>query len=247
MESCFAGRVAVVTGGSSGIGGAVVEELCRQGCKVYFCSRHEDENGYCARWPGLAHYTRCDLTSPQQIEEWIGSILAKEEAIDYLVNNVAYDGRTPFEEVTSDAFDKFVSINLRAALLVSHAALPGLRKGKGKAIVSMGTTNWMVSLAPFTLYSSAKSGLIGFTRALARELGPEHIRANMVSPGWVMTKKQLELYVTEEDKKWLLREQAIPCLLEEKNIVPPVLFLLSDAAAAITGQNLVVDFGKYMQ
>ena len=247
MDSCFAGKVAVVTGGSSGIGGAVVEELCRQGCKVHFCSRHSDENGYCKRWPGLAHYTKCDLTSPQEIQDWIGGVIAKEGCIDYLVNNVAYDGRTPFEEVTSDAFDKFVSINLRAALLVSHAALPGLRKGTGKAIVSMGTTNWMVSLAPFTLYSSAKSGLIGFTRALAREFGPERIRANMVSPGWVMTKKQLELYVTDADKEWLLHDQAIPFLLEEKHIVPPVLFLLSDGASAITGQNLVVDCGKYMQ
>ncbi len=137
--------------------------------------------------------------------------------------------------------------NLRAALLTSRAALPGLRKGDGKAIVNMGTTNWMLGLAPFSLYSAGKSGLVGLTRALARELGPEGIRANMVSPGWVMTKKQLELYVTEQDKSDLLRDQALPFLMEEKHIVPPVLFLLSEMAVAVTGQNLVVDCGKYMQ
>ena len=243
----FKGKVAVVTGGSSGIGGAVVKALASKGCRAYFCSRHGDEFNLAAETNGLAIGRQCDLTEPAQAKAWIADVIAKEGHIDYLVNNVAFDGRRNFEEATLEEYDSFIAVNLRAAFVVAQAALPGLRAGKGRSIVSMGTTNWMLGLSPFTLYSSAKSGLIGFTRALARELGPENIRANMVSPGWVMTQKQLELYVTEQDKKDLLRDQSLPFLLEEKHIVPPVLFLLSQAAMAITGQNLVVDAGKYMQ
>ena len=243
----FTGRVAVVTGGSSGIGAAIVRELCRRGARVHFCSRHDDAAQLAEACGGRAVHTRCDLADPEALREWIEGVTEREGRLDYLVNNVAYDGRTPVDEVTAEAFDKFIAVNLRAALLASRAALAGLRKGDGKAIVNMGTTNWMLGLAPFSLYSAGKSGLVGLTRALARELGPEGIRANMVSPGWVMTKKQLELYVTEQDKSDLLRDQALPFLMEEKHIVPPVLFLLSEMAAAVTGQNLVVDCGKYMQ
>ena len=243
----FTDRIAVVTGGSSGIGAAIVRELCRRGAKVHFCSRHADGRRLADECGGKAVHTRCDLADPDALRTWIGGVTAREGRIDYLVNNVAYDGRTRLDEVTPEAFDQFIAVNLRAATLAAKAALPGLRQGDGKAIVSLGTTNWMLGLAPFSLYSAGKAGLVGLTRALARELGPEGIRANMVSPGWVMTEKQLELYVTEQDKSDLLRDQALPFLMEERHIVPPVLFLLSSQAAAITGQNLVVDCGKYMQ
>ena len=104
----------------------------------------------------------------------------------------------------------------------------------------------MLGLNPFTLYGAAKSGLIGFTRSLARELGKEMIRANMVSPGWIMTERQLEEFVTEQDKADLKRDQALPFLLDESCVTPVVLFLLSNQAKGITGQNLIVDGGKLM-
>ena len=91
-----------------------------------------------------------------------------------------------------------------------------------------------------------RSGIVGFTRSLARELGHEGIRANMVSPGWIMTEKQLRLHVTEDDKAGLLRDQALKFLLEPRHVSPAVLFLLSSASSAITGQELVVDGGKFM-
>ena len=247
MTDEFNGKVAVVTGGSSGIGGALVKELASRGCKAHFCSRHGDEFDLAGQTNGLAQGAVCDLTDIASMKAWIASVIHQEGRIDYLVNNVAFDGRRSFQDASADEFDQFIAINLKAAFATTQAALPGLRAGTGRAIVSLGTTNWMLGLAPFTLYSSAKSGLVGFTRALARELGPEKIRANMVSPGWVMTQKQLELYVTEQDKKDLLRDQALPFLLEERHVTPAIIFLLSQNAQAITGQNLVVDAGKYMQ
>lgn len=244
LASEFQNKIAVVTGGSSGIGKAVVLALADAGCETFFCGRSGDKEGVEAASGGRAHYVQCDITAADGVAKLMR---AAGERIDYLVNNVAYDGRLTFDAATADDFDKFVAVNLKAAFCTTHAVLPALRKGAGRAVVNLGTTNWMLGLAPFTLYCSAKSGLVGFTRALARELGPEKIRVNMVSPGWVMTPKQLSEYVTEQDKRDLLRDQALPFLLEEKHIVDPILFLLSSGASAVTGQNLVVDGGKLMQ
>jgi len=246
LTSEFTGRIAVVTGGSSGIGRAVALELAACGATVCSCSRTggTDTENY---GNGKIINAVCDLSIPGELAQWMQSILDRFGKVDYLVNNVAFDGRVDFDDANEAEFEKFIAVNLRSAFLASRAALPGLRAGSGKAVVNLGTTNWMLGLSPFTLYSCAKSGLLGFTRALARELGREMIRVNMVSPGWIMTDKQLTEYVTEQDKADLLRDQALPFLLHEKDVVPVIKFLLSRAAGAMTGQNLVVDGGKLMQ
>ena len=244
----FAGRVALVSGGSSGIGAHLVKTLAGLGCEVFFCGRRpepgratEDACG------GHGHFIACDLADPAQARGFVEKVLAGTDgSIDYLVSSAAQDARVTFEDATAEGFDEFIASNLRPSILVCRAALPGLRKGFGKSVLILGTTNWMLGLAPFTLYAAAKSGLLGFTRALARELGPERIRVNMVSPGWIMTEKQLRLHVTAQDKQDLLRDQSLPFLLTEAQVTPPVLFLLSAGAEGITGQNLVVDGGKLM-
>ncbi len=247
MTGEFSGRVAVVTGGTGGLGRDLTAALAREGCEVFFCGRRDSAEETLALCGGRGHYRRCDLTAPEEIAGFFREAIAFRGRIDYLVNNAADDARVRFEEADCEAFDRFIAIDLRAAFLATRAALEGLRAGSGKAVVNMGTTNWMLGLAPFTLYSSAKAGMLGFTRALARELGPEGIRVNMLSPGWIMTGKQLRCYVSEEDKRDLLRDQALPFLLRESDITPITLFLLSGAARAVTGQNLVADAGKIMQ
>ena len=244
----FNGKVAVVTGGTAGLGRHLTRELTWRGTEVFFCGRNIEQGQTVEReCRGHGHFHRCDVTQPADITAFIDKAMQYNGKIDYLVNNVAMDSRVSFDEITPEQFDRFIATDLRAAVLTSRAALSGLRAGSGKAIVNLGTTNYMLGLAPFTLYSSAKAGLLGFTRALARELGPEMIRVNMLSPGWIMTEKQLKLYVTEQDKADLRRDQALPFLLTEEQITPPLLFLLSAAAGGITGQNLVVDGGKLMQ
>lgn len=238
----FHGKTAVVTGGSCGIGKAVAAELAKCGAKVWYCSRNSGETIDNAN----AVYRKCDISNSAEIKEWFAEIAATDGKIDFLVNNVGCDKRVTFDEADEEEFDKFILLNLKSAFSVSRAALELIRKGEGKSIVNIGTTNWMLGLAPFTLYGAAKSGLIGFTRSLARELGREMIRANMVSPGWIMTERQLADFVTEQDKADLLRDQALPFLLDESSVVPAVLFLLSEQAKGITGQNLIVDGGKLM-
>jgi NAD(P)-dependent dehydrogenase (short-subunit alcohol dehydrogenase family) len=244
----FKGKVAVITGGTAGIGRHLAITLARHGAEVFFCGRHleqgEEAMAQCER---RGHYCKCDMAVSEDIAEFVKTALGFNGQIDYLVNNVAIDTRIKFEEVTLGQFDHFIAVNLRSAFAVTQAALPGLRSGSGRSVVNLGTTNYMLGLAPFTAYNLSKSGLLGFTRSLARELGPERIRVNMLSPGWIMTEKQLRLYVNEQDKKELLRDQALPFLLTEEGITPVLLFLLSSASGVITGQNLVADGGKFMQ
>lgn len=243
----FAGRIAVVTGGSEGLGFDFCRELCQAGCEVYFCSEKRERGEAAAKTLGpSAHHVLADLRNPEEITAFADSVRKSVAGIDYLVNNVAIDDRITVDDLTTEECDRMWQVNLRSYLLVTRAFLDLLRAGQGKSVVNIGTTNYMLGLEPFTAYNATKSGILGFTRSLARELGRDGIRVNMLSPGWTMTEKQLRLYVTEKDKQDLLREQSLKFLLEPQHISPVVVFLLSSAAAAITGQNLVVDAGQVM-
>ena len=244
----FANRVALVTGGSEGLGYDFCRSLCELGCEVYFCARHADKGRQAAEALGKhAHFFQADLAVPEQIEAFASHVGQSAGRLDYLVNNAANDDRIKFDDLSVAECDRMWTLNLRSFLLMSKACIAGLRKGEGKSIVNIGTTNYMFGLEPFTIYNATKSGIVGFTRSLARELGKENIRVNMISPGWIMTEKQLRKYVTEEDKKELLRDQCVKHLIEARHVAPVVVFLLSSAAAAMSGQNLVVDGGKFFQ
>ena len=245
----FAGKRLLLTGGSSGIGAEAVAEAAALGMRVAFCGRNVEAGTRVeTRCGGRGRFIRCDLNDPAEITRFVAEATDfLGGAADYLVNAAATDRRLGFVDVNADEFAAFIDADLRPAVLVTRAALDALRRGQGRSIVNFGTTNWMLGLAPFTLYSAAKSGLLGFTRALARELGREGIRVNMLSPGWIMTEKQLRLYVTEQDKQDLLRDQALPFLLTAREVIPPLFFLLSDGARGVTGQNWIVDGGKRME
>jgi NAD(P)-dependent dehydrogenase (short-subunit alcohol dehydrogenase family) len=243
----FRGRVAVVTGGSDGLGKDLVCRLIALGCRVFFCGRDPRKGAAVARKLGkTATFIQSDLGDPEQACAFIAEVRARASAIDYLVNNAAIDPRIEFRTATVAEFDRLIAINLRSYFVVAQAALPALEKGKGKAVLNICTTNYMLGLAPFTVYNAAKSGIIGFTRSLARELGPVGIRVNALSPGWIMTAKQLREHVQERDKRELLEAQCLKRLMVPADVTPAMLFLLSSAARGITGQNLVVDGGKVM-
>jgi len=244
----FQGRIAVVTGGSEGIGQDFCRALCEAGCEVYFCARHAARGQAVAQALGArAHYFQTDLTSPEQIIAFAAHVREHTRSVDYLVNNAANDDRIAFRDFTLEQCERMWQLNLRSYVLTARAFLEMLLAGKGKSILNIGTCNWMRGEAPFTLYNATKSGILGFTRSLAREQGRDGIRVNMINPGWVMTEKQLRKYVTENDKKTLLEEQCLGFLVEPQHVSPVMLFFLSSAAVAVTGQNLVVDAGRVMQ
>lgn len=238
------GKVAVVTGGSTGIGSEVVKTLAALGAEVHFCGRNvEAGKALEALFPeGNAHFAKVDVTRPKELEKWI----KKLPVIDFMVNNVADDTRVPWEKIDVDAIERAFAVNLRSHFLAIHAALPAVRKGTGKSIVIMGTSNWMRPEANCILYNVTKSGIVGLTHALAREFGPEFIRVNTFTPGWIATPKQLKLNMHAAEKRMLKREQALPVILYPPDMMGPILFLLSRASKSVTGQNLLGEGGKVM-
>ena len=243
----FSGKVAVVTGGSNGIGAHLVRALGSLGAETFFCGTDASRGEAVGREAGPgARFFRLDLKDPAATREFVRKAGEHRGRIDYLVSNAAIDPRSALQSATDGDFDRLIAVNLKPCFVCTQAALPYLEAGAGKAIVNVGTTSVLIGHAENGLYNAAKAGLIGFTRSFARELGPKGIRVNMVSPGWIMTSRQLAEHVTEEDKAGLLRDQSLKSLLGEEHVTPAILFLLSCAAAGITGQELVVDGGKVM-
>lgn len=244
----FHDRVAVITGGTNGLGRHLAQTLVALGVHVFFCGRQAELGRQrAAQWGSRAHFVPCDLADVESTRAFVGQAGEFRGRLDYLVNNAAIDPVASFEESTIEHFDRVIATNLRSYFVTCQTALPFLKAGAGKAIVNIGTTNWMLGEANHTLYASAKSGILGLSRSLARELGAAGIRVNLVSPGWIMTERQLAQKVTERDKQKLLADTSIGRLLGEQHVTPATLFLLSAAAAGISGQNLVVDGGKYFQ
>jgi len=244
----FADKVALVTGGTAGLGRHLVRTLVDLGAEVFFCGLEiEVGQALAAKLGARAHFVQSDLTRVEDCRKLAETAGAWHGTLDYLVNNAGIDPEGPFERIAIETLDDVLATDIRAYFAVTQASLPYIERGTGKAIVNIGTTNCLIGWPGATAYNAGKGGIIGFTRSLARELGPRGIRVNMISPGWIMTERQLADKVRPEDKVDLLRRQSLKFLLDERHVTPVTLFLLSTAAAAVSGQNIVVDGGLYLQ
>ena len=241
----FAGKVALVTGGTDGLGEHLCRTLVSFGAEVFFCGRRAELGGRRqAEWGEKAHFVQCDLADVEAARALVRQAGELRGHLDYLVNNAAIDPDEPFEDISAEEFDRIVAIDLRSQFVVTQAAIGYLRKGAGKAIVNVCTTNYLHGWCGATAYNAAKAGIVGFSRSLARELGPLGIRVNVVSPGWTMTPRQLAEKVIEPAKRDLIETQCVKMLLTAQHVTPLTLFLLSKASGGMSGQNVVVDGGK---
>jgi len=244
----FSGKVAVVTGGTDGLGKHLCRTLVSLGAEVFFCGRRAELGHALEReWGARAHFVRCDLASVAEPAQFVRRAGEFRGRLDYLVNNAAVDRRTDIRTATAADFEQLFNINMRAYFLVCQAAIPYLEKGEGKAVVNIGTTNCMHGWAGMSVYSASKSAIVGFTRTLARDLSGSGIRVNTLSPGWIMTERQLSDLVSDAEKRDLVATQCVKHLLTEQFITPVTLFLLSKASLGLSGQNLVADGGKFFQ
>jgi len=166
--------------------------------------------------------------------------------IGVLVNNAARDDRHDLASLSAEAWDEAMNINLRPSFLTAQEILPQMRRRGGGAIINIGSNSALLGLAGYPAYVTAKAGLVGLTRALARELGPDGIRVNALIPGWVLTRRQTALWATSEAVATCLEQQALKRTITGEDIAHAALFLASNAAAMITGQSLVVDGGRAM-
>jgi len=161
-----------------------------------------------------------------------------------LVNNAAHDDRHSWQEVTEDYWDERFASNLRHQFFTIQSIAKDMIQKGGGSIVNIGSNSWMEAVGNFPAYATAKSAVHGLTRTLARDLGKHRIRVNTVVPGWIMTDRQKELWVTPEGLENQYKRQCLPDLIEPVYVARMVLFLASDDAAMCTANNYMVEAGS---
>jgi NAD(P)-dependent dehydrogenase (short-subunit alcohol dehydrogenase family) len=161
-----------------------------------------------------------------------------------LVNNVANDTRHAAAETDAQAWRAHLAVNLDPAFLAARAVQPGMKAAGGGVILNLSSINALLGPAGMPAYVAAKGAVNALTKALAREWGPDNIRVNAISPGWVVTERQLALWLTPEAEAAWMEQVALKARIQPSDIADLALFLASDQARRITGQNHVIDGGR---
>ena len=232
-----------VSGGGSGIGAAIVEHFAAQGSKVGFVDIDEAASTALAKKTG-AHFIKCDIRDVKAYQAAIGEVAGKHGAITALINNAARDDRHDIADVTPEFFDERMAVNLRHAYFAIQAVAPGMKKAGGGSIVNFSSVSYHTMTARLSVYQAAKAAVIGMTRGLARDLGPDGIRLNSITPGWIMTQRQIDLWLTPEAEADLMKAQVLKEKVYPADIARMALFLASDDSRLISAQNFVVDGGR---
>ena len=240
------GRLVVVTGGGSGIGAGFTEAFARQGARVVFFDIAEaDSRALEASLSELSPapiFRPCDLTDIAALQGRLAEVVAEHGPIDVLINNAANDDRHTLSEVTPDYWDNRINVNLRHLYFAAQSVAPGMRaQGRG-VIINLGSISWHLGLPDLSLYETAKAGVEGMTRALARELGGDGVRVVCIVPGNVQTPRQMKWY-TPEGEAEIVAAQCLPGRLLPEDVAALGLFLASDDARLITGHEYFVDAG----
>ncbi len=240
-------KIVFVSGGGSGIGAAVVEGFVRQGARVGFVDIDEVASHALLhkleRVGSAPRFVHCDVRDIDNLRAAIKSVQSAFGDIGVLVNNAARDDRHPIDSVTVEYWDERVAVNLRHQFFASQAVVEQMKRQGGGSIINFGSISWMTATGGMPAYTTSKAAIHGLTRGLARDLGPFNIRANTVSPGWVMTERQRQLWLTAEGEKQMDQQQCLNGRLQPEDLSNMVLFLASDDAKMITSQNFVVDAG----
>jgi NAD(P)-dependent dehydrogenase (short-subunit alcohol dehydrogenase family) len=237
-----------ITGGGSGIGASIVEHFCEQGSEVYFIDINEDESKKLIEDIKNKNYIlptfiKCDLLNIKELQKTIADIISEKGPIDILINNAANDTRHKIDDVTEEYWDERMNVNLRHFFFTVQSVKKSMIDNGGGAIINMGSTSWMIGQGGMAAYTAAKSGVVGLTRSFARDLGEFNIRVNSVVPGWVMTQRQMDLWLNDESEKELMKRQCLKEKLMPKELAQAVLFFSSEQSSGCTNQSYVVDKG----
>lgn len=235
-----------ITGGGSGIGASLTEAFLRQGAKVAFVQRSDSSAFVEEMFEKTGNrplFIQCDITDTSALQAAVDQASGAHGPVTVLVNNAANDKRHATLEVDEDFWDWSMAINLKAYFFAIQAVIPQIRKAGGGSIINFSSVSYMMGNAGYPAYVAANSGINGMSRGLAREFGPDRIRVNALAPGWVLTQKQKDLWVTPEGLAAHLERQCLKDTLQPDDIVGGVLFLASDASRMMTGQSLVIDGG----
>lgn len=240
-------RTVLITGGATGIGATLVQQFAAQGCKVGFLDIQREPGLALARQladgrhPPL--FLEADVTDIAAVEQAIASVRTQFGPIGVLLNNAANDQRHRIEDTTPDYWDAAVAVNLKHQFFAARAVAPDMRAAGGGSIINFGSVSWKLKQGGMPAYTTSKAAVQGLTRSLARDFGPFNIRVNTLVPGWVMTEKQVRLWLTEEGKAEIARGQCLQRALLPEHIARMALFLAADDSAMCTAQDFVVDGG----
>lgn len=241
-------RVVFITGGASGIGCSIVQHFCAQGSRVAFVDIMEAAgNELVAYIKGKGHavpeFIPCDLKDVTKLQQVIRDFGARAGNITVLVNNAANDERHKIDTVTLEYWEDRLAVNMRHVFFATQEASKQMIAARQGSIINFGSISWMSAQGGMPAYTAAKASIHGLTRGFARDFGPYGIRANTVVPGWIMTRRQKELWFNEAARKERSIRQCIDGDVNPYDVARMVLFLASDDSRMCTAQNFVVDGG----
>jgi NAD(P)-dependent dehydrogenase (short-subunit alcohol dehydrogenase family) len=240
------GKSVFITGGGSGIGASLTEGFIAQGANTAFVQR-SDATAFCdaleEKYSTRPLFMSCDITDIDALRACIDEARQAHGPINVLVNNAAADNRHTIEGYSVEEWDRSLNINLRPHFFTAQEVVGDMKAAGGGSIINYSSISYIMGQAGYSSYMSSKAGITGLTRGLARELGPHNIRVNALLPGWVITQRQKDLWVTPESLAAHLDMQCLKQEIQPDDMVEPTLFLASTASRMMSGQALVVDGG----
>jgi len=242
------GRVVFISGGATGIGASLVEHFARQGAQVAFVDRQEAAgralaDGLAADGCPAPLFLPLDLRDIPALQQAVATVGERLGPVSVLVNNAAHDERHRIEDVTVEFWEDRMQVNLRHQFFAAQAVLPMMRAAGSGSIINMGSVSWHVGQGGMPGYTTAKAGIEGLTRGLARDLGPDRIRVNCIIPGWIMTPRQIELWLTPEAERELMQAQCLKEKVFPADVARLALWLAAEDSRLCTSQTWVVDAG----
>ena len=242
------GRSVFITGGGSGIGESLVRHFCKQGSRVAFVDIAEQASREVvasieAAGGDAPLFIACDVRDVAALQAAISEASRHNGAIEVLCNNAGNDDRHQTGAVDLAYWDDRMAVNLRHQFFAAQAVVDSMKSSGRGSIINFGSITWMVGDADCPAYVTAKAAIYGMTRALAREFGPHNIRVNCLVPGWVMTERQKQLWLTPEGERQIGERQCLPTRLEPSDIARMALFLAADDSRMCSSQQFIVDGG----
>lgn len=239
------GKTVFITGGASGIGAATVRSFAAQGAKVGFVDLDADASqALVDATDGEVVFATCDLRDIDALRSAFGELVEQIGPAQVLVNNAAHDDRHDWKDVTPEYWDERFHTNLRHMFFAIQSVAPEMIKAGAGSIINIGSNSWWEAGGGFPAYATSKSAVHGLTRTMARDLGEHRIRVNTVVPGWIMTERQKDLWVTPEALAKQVDRQVLPDPIDPIYVARMVVFLASDDAAMCSAQNFMVEAGS---
>ena len=243
------GQCIFITGGATGIGAALVRAFAQQGANVAFVDIDVDSakqliNELESEQGPKLWYQAIDVTNVQALQQAILDADAQLGSVSVLVNNAANDMRHAPADVTAQSWRDCMAINLDAAFFAAQAAAGLMTQRNSGSIINFSSINALLGPSNMPGYVTAKAGIIGLTKALARDYGPNGVRVNAILPGWVATERQLQTWLTPDEESRWMQQVALQERLLPEDVANLALFLAATESKMITGQSFTVDAGR---